>query len=134
MKLLGALLASLLILAIIGAGGVLYLLHRYGGDLPDYRQLADYQPPTVTRIHAGDGRLMAEYAHEKRIFVPVEAIPKRLIQAFLAAEDKNFYDHPGDRPAQHPARRVHQSRAPAGTTAGRSGPRPSPSRSPRTSC
>ena len=95
LKLLGALLASLVVLAIIGTGGVLYLLHRYGGDLPDYRQLADYQPPTVTRIHAGDGRLMAEYAHEKRIFVPVEAIPRRLIQAFLAAEDKNFYDHPG---------------------------------------
>ena len=95
LKLLGALLASLLVLAIIGAGGALYLLHRYGSDLPDYRQLADYQPPTVTRIHAADGRLMAEYAHEKRIFVPVEAIPRRLIQAFLAAEDKNFYSHPG---------------------------------------
>ncbi len=95
LKFLGALLASLLILAIIGAGGGLYLLHRYGSDLPDYRQLADYQPPTVTRIHAADGRLMAEYAQEKRIFVPVEAIPKRLIQAFLAAEDKNFYSHPG---------------------------------------
>jgi penicillin-binding protein 1A len=95
LKLLGALVASLLVLAIVGAGGGLYLLHRYGGDLPDYRQLANYQPPTVTRIHAGDGRLMAEYAHEKRIFVPVEAIPRRLIQAFLAAEDKNFYHHPG---------------------------------------
>jgi penicillin-binding protein 1A len=95
LKLFGALLASLVVLAIIGAGAGLYLLHRYGRDLPDYRQLADYQPPTVTRIHAGDGRLMAEYAHEKRIFVPVEAIPRRLIQAFLAAEDKNFYQHPG---------------------------------------
>jgi penicillin-binding protein 1A len=95
LKLLGTLLASLLVLTIIGAGGVLYLLHRYGSDLPDYRQLANYQPPTVTRIHAADGRLMAEYAHEKRIFVPVEAIPRRLIQAFLAAEDKNFYSHPG---------------------------------------
>jgi penicillin-binding protein 1A len=94
-KFFGALLASLLILALIGAGGALYLLHRYGGDLPDYRQLADYHPPTVTRIHAADGRLMAEYAQEKRIFVPVEAIPKRVIQAFLAAEDKNFYSHPG---------------------------------------
>ena len=90
-----ALVASLLILAIVGAGGALYVLHRYGTDLPDYRHLADYQPPTVTRIHAADGRLMAEYAHEKRIFVPIEAIPKRLIQAFLSAEDKNFYRHPG---------------------------------------
>ncbi len=95
LRFLGALFASLLILAVVGAGGALYLLHRYGSDLPDYRQLADYQPPTVTRIHAADGRLMAEYAQEKRIFVPVEAIPKRLIQAFLAAEDKNFYSHPG---------------------------------------
>jgi penicillin-binding protein 1A len=95
MKLLVALVASLMVLAIVGAGGALYVLHRYGSELPDYRQLADYQPPTVTRIHAADGRLMAEYAHEKRIFVPVEAIPKRLIQAFLAAEDKNFYLHPG---------------------------------------
>ncbi len=95
LKVLGAFFAFLLILAVIGAGGALYLLHRYGSDLPDYRQLADYQPPTVTRIHAADGRLMAEYAQEKRIFVPVEAIPKRLIQAFLAAEDKNFYSHPG---------------------------------------
>jgi penicillin-binding protein 1A len=95
LRFLGALAASLLILAIIGAGGALYLLHRYGSELPDYRQLADYQPPTVTRIHAGDGRLMAEYAQEKRIFVPIEAIPKRVIQAFLGAEDKNFYHHPG---------------------------------------
>jgi penicillin-binding protein 1A len=95
LKFLGALAASLLVLAIIGAGGVLYLLHRYGSDLPDYRQLANYQPPTVTRIHAADGRLMAEYAQEKRIFVPIEAIPKRVIEAFLAAEDKNFYHHPG---------------------------------------
>src|SRR5262245_53951603 len=70
-------------------------MHRYGTGLPDYRQLADYQPPTVTRMHAGDGRLLAEFAHEKRVFVPVEAIPKRVIQAFLAAEDKNFYSHPG---------------------------------------
>lgn len=85
-----------LILVLIAAGGAgFYLLHKYGNDLPDYRQLADYQPPTVTRIHAGDGRLLAEYAQEKRVFVPVEAMPKRLIEAFLAAEDKNFYTHFG---------------------------------------
>ena len=88
-------LAGLLVLGLLGAGGVVYLLHRYGTGLPDYRQLADYRPPTVTRVYAGDGRLMEEYAQEKRVFVPVEAIPKRLIQAFLAAEDKNFYSHPG---------------------------------------
>ena len=82
-------------LPLAAGGGALYLMHRYGAGLPDYRQLADYQPPTVTRVHAGDGRLLAEFAHEKRVFVPVEAIPRRVIQAFLAAEDKNFYSHPG---------------------------------------
>ena len=63
LKLLVALVASLMILAIVGAGGALYVLHRYGSDLPDYRQLADYQPPTVTRVHAArrpaDGRVRA---------------------------------------------------------------------------
>jgi penicillin-binding protein 1A len=94
-KVLGVLAVGMVILALVGGSGVVYLLHRFGAELPDYRQLADYQPPTVTRVHAGDGRLLAEFAHEKRVFVPVEAIPKRLIQAFLAAEDKNFYSHPG---------------------------------------
>src|SRR5918996_1733157 len=88
-------LVGLLLMAVAGAGGAFYLFQRYGTALPEYRQLADYRPPTVTRVYAGDGRLMQEYAQEKRVFVPVEAMPKRLIQAFLAAEDKNFYSHPG---------------------------------------
>jgi penicillin-binding protein 1A len=67
----------------------------FGRDLPDYRELADYQPPIVTRVLAGDGRLLAEYATEKRVFVPVSAMPPLVIHAFLAAEDKNFYSHPG---------------------------------------
>jgi penicillin-binding protein 1A len=95
LKLLGVLVLGVFLLAAAAGGGALYLLHKYGNDLPDYRQLADYRPPTVTRIHAGDGRLLAEYAQEKRVFVPIESMPKRLIQAFLAAEDKNFYQHPG---------------------------------------
>ncbi|HEX5079366.1 MAG TPA: penicillin-binding protein 1A [Geminicoccaceae bacterium] len=94
-KLLIVALVGLLLLAAAGVGGTFYIVERYGTDLPDYRQLADYRPPTVTRVYAGDGRLMQEYAQEKRVFVPVEAMPKRLIQAFLAAEDKNFYSHPG---------------------------------------
>jgi penicillin-binding protein 1A len=88
-------LIGLVLVAIAGAGGAFYVFQRYGTELPDYRQLADYRPPTVTRVYAGDGRLMQEYAEEKRVFVPVEAMPERLIQAFLAAEDKNFYSHPG---------------------------------------
>ncbi len=77
----------------MGFAGLTYW--HFSRDLPDYQQLADYQPPIVTRVHAGDGRLLAEYATERRIFVPVSAIPPRVIHAFLAAEDKNFYSHPG---------------------------------------
>ena len=80
---------------VVGGGVVAYVFHRYGEDLPDYASLADYQPPTVTRIHAGDGRLLAEYAHERRVFVPMSAIPPMVRQAFVSAEDKNFYHHPG---------------------------------------
>jgi len=80
---------------VIAGAGLVYVIHEYGEDLPDYRQLAEYQPPTVTRIHAGDGRLLAEYAHERRVFVPIEAIPQKVKHAFIAAEDKNFYDHFG---------------------------------------
>jgi len=88
-------LGMLLILAVIGAGGALFVFYKFGQALPDYRQLADYEPPVMTRVHAGDGRLLAEYAVEKRVFVPIGAMPKRVIQAFLAAEDKNFYTHAG---------------------------------------
>lgn len=84
-----------LIVGILGVAGVLYAFYHFGRGLPEYAQLADYEPPTVTRVHAGDGRLLAEYAIEKRVYVPVSAIPLRVSNAFLAAEDKNFYSHPG---------------------------------------
>ena len=79
------------------AGGLLVglTIWHFGRDLPDYQQLAHYQPAITTRVHAGDGRLLAEYATERRVFVPIGAIPKRVIHAFLSAEDKNFYSHRG---------------------------------------
>ncbi|MDC1383309.1 penicillin-binding protein 1A [Candidatus Puniceispirillum sp.] len=83
-----------LMLLLVGAG-ILWVFWTYGKGLPDYQQLANYQPPVVTRVHAGNGALLAEYASEKRLFVPVEAIPPRLIQAFISAEDKAFYHHFG---------------------------------------
>ena len=95
MKAFAILLSVVVVLAAAGAGATLYALHYYGRGLPDYQQLADYEPPTMTRIHAGDGRLLAEYAIEQRVFVPIRAMPRRLINAFLAAEDKNFFRHPG---------------------------------------
>lgn len=85
----------LLVSAILGGSAVLYGFFYFGRGLPEHTQLADYEPPVVTRVHAGDGRLLAEYAREKRVFVPIDAIPKRVVKAFLAAEDKNFYNHPG---------------------------------------
>ena len=95
MKILLYTLAGLLLAAIIVVAVVVYLFYHYGQDLPDHRQLAAYEPSTMTRVHAGDGRLVAEYATEKRVFVPIAAMPKRVVEAFLAAEDKNFYDHFG---------------------------------------
>ena len=86
---------ALLVLGLAAAGGIAYGLYHYGRGLPDYQQLADYEPPTVTRFYAGDGRLLAEYALEKRVFVPVDSIPRRVVEAFLAAEDKTFFDHGG---------------------------------------
>ena len=94
-KFLARLLLLSLILAIVGAGGAIYLLWHFGRDLPDYRQLADYAPPTMTRVHAGDGRILAEFATEKRVFVPIGAMPKRVVAAFVSAEDDAFYQHPG---------------------------------------
>lgn len=64
-------------------------------ELPDYEVLAKYAPPVTTRIHAGNGALMKEYSRENRLFVPIQAIPDRVKAAFLSAEDKNFYNHPG---------------------------------------
>jgi len=85
----------LLVVGMAGVGGVLFIFHNYGRGLPEYRQLADYEPPVMTRVYGGDGRLLAEYATEKRIFVPIKAMPRRLVLSFLAAEDRNFYIHPG---------------------------------------
>ena len=89
-------LVSLLFLGFVAAtAAVLWVFWAYGKDLPDYHQLAKYEPPVATRIHAGNGALIAEHATEKRVFMPVEAMPPRLIQAFLSAEDKAFYSHFG---------------------------------------
>ena len=85
----------LLLLSVVGLGCVFLVISYYTQQLPDYKQLAVYEPMITTRFYANDGQLLAEYASEKRIFVPVSAIPKKLIQAFISAEDKNFYEHNG---------------------------------------
>ena len=95
MKTLGIVLGCLVLLAALAGGGIAFVFFHYGRDLPDHNQLAAYEPPVMTRVHAGDGRLLAEHAREKRLFVPLVAMPRRVIQAFLAAEDKAFYEHFG---------------------------------------
>ncbi len=82
-------------LALLVAGAVAIYIGSLSKDLPDYEVLAKYEPPVTTRIHASDGSLMAEYAHERRLYLPIQAVPDRVKAAFLSAEDKNFYNHPG---------------------------------------
>jgi len=93
---IGACLVGLVaFVGLLGTGAGLAVFWHFGRGLPDYQQLADYEPPTVTRVHAGDGRLLVEFARERRVFVPIEAIPKLVLKAFLSAEDQHFYEHPG---------------------------------------
>ena len=94
-RFLGFLFAAGTILFLVGVSAVAGLLWHYSKDLPDYTQLKNYEPPVMTRVHAADGSLLAEYAKERRLYLPIQAIPKRVINAFLAAEDKNFYEHGG---------------------------------------
>ncbi|SFS13199.1 penicillin-binding protein 1A [Yoonia litorea] len=81
-----------LLMAGIGLGGVLYL---YGRDLPSYETLAQYTPKTISRIYSGEGQIIDEFAVERRLFTPAEEIPDIVKQAFISAEDKNFYEHQG---------------------------------------
>ncbi|WP_421998047.1 penicillin-binding protein 1A [Reyranella sp.] len=80
---------------IVGTGTVAGLFWHFSHGLPDHKQLADYQPAISSRLYASDGRLLAEYAREKRVFVPVPAMPRRVLEAFVAAEDQRFFSHPG---------------------------------------
>lgn len=80
---------------LIAAVGAAFFLGNLTKDLPDYTVLKDYQPPVTTRVHAADGTLLAEYARERRLFQPIETIPPLLVEAFLSAEDKNFFSHSG---------------------------------------
>ena len=129
---------------LFGIGAVLFLaiaavaawyISGLTADLPNYDVLAKYEPPVMTRVHAADGQLVAEYANERRLYLPIQAIPDRVKAAFISAEDKNFYEHSGldyygivravlHQPAQQGRRQP---------AARWSAPRPSPSRWPRTS-
>jgi penicillin-binding protein 1A len=94
-RFLGFLFAAGTLFFLVGAGAIGGLMYVYSKDLPDYSQLQDYEPPVMTRVHAADGQLLAEYAKERRLYIPIQAVPKLVINAFISAEDKNFYEHSG---------------------------------------
>jgi hypothetical protein len=91
----GFLFATGAIVFVLGAIAIAGVVWKYQKDLPDYTQLKNYEPPVMTRVHAGDGSLLAEYARERRLYLPSTAIPPLVKQAFISAEDKNFYTHSG---------------------------------------
>ena len=95
LRILGFLFTTIVIVGLAGAGGAGYLYWKASRDLPDYDSLARYEPPVMTRIHATDGTLMAEYSKERRIFVPINTVPKLVWGAYLSAEDKRFFEHFG---------------------------------------
>ena len=87
---------SLITLAVMIVGLSLgAVLHIYGQDLPSHESLANYTPPTISRIYSGEGRIIDEFAQERRLFTPAGDIPDLVKQAFISAEDKNFYTHGG---------------------------------------
>ena len=94
-RFMGFLFAAGTVVFLVGVGAVAGLIWHFSKDLPDYSQLQDYEPPVMTRVHAADGALLGEYAKERRLYLPIQAVPKLVINAFLAAEDKNFYEHGG---------------------------------------
>ncbi|HEY8215242.1 MAG TPA: penicillin-binding protein 1A [Methylocystis sp.] len=94
-RFLGFVFATATILFLIGSVAVAGLVYYFSKDLPDTEQLRNYEPPVTTRLHAGDGSILAEYSHERRLFLPSSAIPQLVKQAFISAEDKNFYNHIG---------------------------------------
>ena len=94
-RFLGFLFAAGTVVFLVGVAGVAGAIWHFSKDLPDYSQLQDYEPPVMTRVHASDGALLGEYSKERRLYLPIQAVPKLVINAFLAAEDKNFYEHGG---------------------------------------
>ncbi len=95
LKFFGWLFGFITVVFLAMAAAAIYVIWDVSQDLPDYKQLASWEPPVMTRMHAADGSLLAEFAEERRLFVPINSVPKKLIQAYLSAEDKTFYQHSG---------------------------------------
>ena len=81
--------------ALIMSVAVIAILWAFSNKLPDYKFLKSYKPPVSSKVYAGEGQLVSDFSKEKRIFVPYNAVPPKVINSFLSAEDKNFFSHPG---------------------------------------
>jgi len=95
LRIIGYLFGIGAVLFLVVATGVAWFVSDLASELPNYDVLAKYEPPVTTRFHAADGQLVAEYARERRLYLPIQAVPDRIKSAFLSAEDKNFYRHSG---------------------------------------
>ena len=84
-----------LVISLIAFIGIFGILWSFSNKIPDYKFLKSYKPPVSSKMYSGNGNLVADFSQEKRIFIPYSAIPKNVINAFLSAEDKNFFSHPG---------------------------------------
>ena len=91
----GAIFTALTLGALFAALSVGAVFWMYGRDLPSHESLAQYTPPTISRVYSGEGRIIDEFADERRLFTPIEDIPDLVKEAFISAEDKNFYSHNG---------------------------------------
>ncbi len=94
-QLIKKILFSTFIVAIISFISLISLLWVYSNKLPDYKFLKSYKPPVSSKLYSDDGELVIDFSTEKRIFIPFSSIPKKVINSFLSAEDKNFFNHPG---------------------------------------
>ena len=94
-RIIGFIFATGAMLFVVAAAVFAGVLWKYEQDLPDYSVLKNYEPPVMTRVHAADGSLLAEYSRERRLYLPSDEIPDLVKHAFISAEDKNFYSHWG---------------------------------------
>ena len=94
-KIIKKLIIGLISVSFLLVISVISILWVFSNELPDYKFLKNYKPPVSSKVYSGNGELVSDFSQEKRIFVPYDAIPKKLINAFLSSEDKNFFSHPG---------------------------------------
>ena len=94
-RLIATLFSNLSLALICGFGGLAALVQIYGTELPSHEELRNYQPKMLSRVYSGEGEVIAEFARERRVFVPIDEVPEMVKQAFISAEDKNFYNHAG---------------------------------------